>query len=105
MCPPGLTSAPDRAEARWPLVVTGECIALTAAALNPAGTLVAGGTSSGETYLWDVPTQQQVAAFGDQGGGAGFAAQEMTFSPDGSQLAIGGQSVISVWSITARSRD
>lgn len=70
---------------------------VTATALNPTGTLVAGGTSGGETYLWDVVTQQQVAVLGTQGSGS---VDVMAFSPDGSQVAIGGKSVITVWRIT-----
>ena len=75
---------------------------VTATALNPAGNLVAGGTSGGETYLWDVPTQQQVAVLGGQSGGSAVSA--VAFSPNGSQLAIGDKTAITIWSIAARSR-
>ena len=65
-----------------------------AIALNPTGTLLAQAASDGATYLWDVSNFTSggdpilVASYADR------PAASLAWSPDGSQLALGGVEIL-----------
>jgi WD40 repeat protein len=69
-----------------------------AVTFNPAGTILATSTISGNIQLWDVTTRQQVGTTMSSGS---FFVAGLAFSPDGTLLASGSQisGHVQLWSV------
>ena len=66
---------------------------------SPDGTTLASAGSSGTVILWDVATQERIAAL------QGYAGRELSFSPDGTTLASAGSSgTVILWDVRTQER-
>lgn len=92
-------------------ILEGQLVNVWSAAFSPDGTTLATGSGEGVVTLWDVTGGQKVAEFdagaaarslaGDLVGDAPQAVTSITFSPDGSMLAVQpADGVLLLWEVT-----